>query len=533
MIRNLSKLKLLIFIGIIICCFFHVLSAAEENDSWTNFSKASQLYIENGSQKEIISLLKNVQKNTKDPILFCRASFLLADVYQKQLKSVEAQKIFQKVYKSKLEIPIHLLEEAKLRQGQLYLSENKIDKAIESFRSIAINDSSLFLQQETRFSLAWHSANQHQWETCDSLIQKLVSTNPNCEHDQKMKILLARKALANEEPATAIDLLNDTQDKAGLQYLAQAYEMAGKQIMAVSIYKKIHDGYPNSPEAEDALFQASQVFMRAGDWLAAKSELNRLLQYHPNSKFMDTIYFQLGWIYLNLDELEKAVKAFQFKPKSEFSNIYQYMEAECARKIGAVIPEKLQESIQLYNRIASLDLHSPIAPLAKIKVALTEMEKGDTTNAVISLRQFLSLYPKNDLIPVVNFLLAANEDQQKSKNYFENILQISTSGEILDAANFALQNQNYKLGKYQQIISRHSMLSKNDSSTALNNWQQATHLLLAESAYFLKHYELAIKEYDMVDQGESDYLSEKAALGKAWCAFQKQEFDSSIYMLEN
>ena len=56
------------------------LHAFDKNDAWTNFSKASQLYMQNGSQKEMISLLKNAQKYAEDPVLYCRASFLLADV---------------------------------------------------------------------------------------------------------------------------------------------------------------------------------------------------------------------------------------------------------------------------------------------------------------------------------------------------------------------------------------------------------------------------------------------------------------------
>ena len=75
--------------------------------------------------------------------------------------------------------------------------------------------------------------------------------------------------------------------------------------MAVSVYKKLHDKFPGTPEAQQALFQAAEVFMRAEDWLAARSEFKRLLQSGPQNA--DGIHFRLGWIYMNLGELDQAL----------------------------------------------------------------------------------------------------------------------------------------------------------------------------------------------------------------------------------
>ena len=336
------QIRITILTGVLFILSSVLVFAEEKRDDWTNFSQASRLFFENGSQDKIISLCKDIRKSTKDPVLFCRASFLLAESYVRQEKNEDAHKVFQNIYKSKLPISLNLIAETKLRDGQLFLHENSINQAIAIFTSVAKNDSCMFFQHEARFALAWHAGNQGLWDICDSLLQNFAATNLICENDPRIKTLKARKAIAQGDPETAIDLLKENPDKTGLKYLARAYELTGKQIMAVSIYKKIHDSFPNSTESEDALFQVVQVFMRAGDWLAALSELNRLMLYFPNSKYTDTAHFQLGWIYLNLDEIEEALSEFRFNCAPQYSNYFRYMEAECLRKIGIYFPEKLQ-----------------------------------------------------------------------------------------------------------------------------------------------------------------------------------------------
>ena len=535
-------IRIIILISVLFLLLSDPVFAEKNRSDWINYSQACRLFLDQGSQQKIISLCKRILKKTEDPVLFGRVSFLLAECYVRHQKTKDAHQIFKNIYKSKLEIPLTMIEEAKLREGQLFLNENRVNQAVALFTSVASltavtsltavaeNDSGSFFQQEARFALAWHGANQGRWQTCDSLLNSLIAANPLCENDQRMKILGARRAITLGDPETAIDLLKNNQSSAGLKYLARAYELTGKQIMAVSIYKKIHDSFPNSSVAEDALFQAVQVYMRAGDWLAAQSELTRLMSYFPLSKYTTIGHFQLGWIYLNLDEMDKALAEFRSDSATGYSNYFKYMEAECLWKIGRFIPEKLQESIQLFNNIVSLDPDSPIAPLAKVKVAMVEIDNGDTSNAIISLRQFLSLYPKNEMVPVVNFLIAINQDKHKSKKYFDNIIQSNIESNILDAAYFALQYQDYCSSNYQKVITWHTIMYKEDSTTISNYWQRANHLLLAESAYFLKHYELAQREYDLAASGKTDDLAEKAALGKAWASFEAGNLETAAAM---
>jgi TolA-binding protein len=521
---NKTKFSSALILGLLL--FSLSASLADNIDHhWEDFGKAAQLSAQNEDLGQVISLCKKIQKETEDPILFGRSSMLLADAYANLGNLEKAHQALRKVYQSKLKIPHALANEARLREGRLFLKQNWVEQASSLLRFVAMDDSSPLLQQEARVALAWQSAIEKNWEACDSLIEETVYSNPLYEHDYRVLQLKAQKAIEFGNPKAAIELLKDSESHASLQLLARAYEAAENPIMAVSVLKKVHDQYPGLSQSVQALFQAAEVFMRSGDFLAAEAELKRLLNDIPDGEFGSALHFRLGWVYLSLNRYENALDEFRRHSNPETVSYFKFMEAEVLRRMGTEDAFKLRKATQVFSDISSLHPRSPIAPLAKLKAALTEMERGDGVNAVISLRQFLTLYPKNKLAPIVNLLLAVNDKAGEGRKYLDNIINSNTGGVIFDAAFTALQGTDFRKGDYQEVINRSILVDQYDLEAMLNNWQRASRLLLAESAYFLGHYDLARTEYDRVAGHLADDLSQKASLGRAWCLLQTGKFD--------
>ncbi len=531
--NKLRHMEVCTLIIAILMLSFTCIGFANNGDTpWDNYARAAELFAQNASSEEILILCKNAQKETDDPLLFARVSLLQAQVLAKQKEMRKAHKILVELYSGKKELPEAVVSEALLRDAQLYLQVNQDDGALILLRMVAEKTSSTFLQQEARLALARQFADANNWQKCDSLLLNIVRDQPAYDTDERVLVLRARHNIANNEPETAISFLQRSQGKEALRYLAQAYELTGKPIMAVGVYKKIHDRFPESSEAEEALFQAGEVFMRSEDWIAARSQFNRLLQHFPNSHRAAVVYFRLGWIYLQRDEYEEALNAFRSGSTSENQSYMSFMEAECLRRMGANQPEKLQEAIVKYNSIIALYPNSPLAPMAKLRSALTWFEKGDSTDALISLRQFLALYPKDDLASAATFLLATHVENSKSRIYFNEILHQYPSGNIFDAALVALQKQDYDAGAYQEVINRKAHFQSVDISHTQNYFQRAHHFILAESAYYLRQYEPARKKYALASLNVEDDLSQKAALGDAWCLLQSGQLDSAIKALK-
>ncbi len=502
--------------------------ARGQESSWELYAKAAKLYEENGSQLEIITLCETVRKKGDEPLIVARAALLQSQVLAKQNDFRKAHKILDELLALGKKLPAGLLDEVRLRAAQLFLQAQQSDRALAIFENVAKNGSNLFFRQEARLALAWQLSKRSRHQQVDSLLGALIQDQKVYEKDERVLVVRARGELANNNPQAAIKILSSCEGATALSYLARAHEQAGQPMMAVGIWKKIHDHTPNSPEGEDALFQAGDVFMRAEDWMAAREQFHRFLQMYPNSARANEVQFRLGWTYLRSQDFEAALRAYRSVNLPQYQSYLSYMEAECLRRMGASQPEKLQEAINLYNGIVALDANSILAPLAKLRAATVQMEKGEVRDAIINLRQFLSLYPKDDLASAATFFLA----QQQGGNYFEDILQKYAGTIIFDAALVSLQKRDYQAGDYQNVINRSAQF-RGDSSGAANDFQRAQHLILAEAYYYLRQYEAAQREYDLALSKSDDELSQTAAMGKAWCVLQSGQLEAAASQFES
>ena len=523
--RNRNKMKKIILI-LVTVLFIPGLWAQNSNLPWQQYQQAATFYKDRAPLSQVIDLLQQVQRTSKDSVLLGRTLLLAASAYERALqydKALLELKKFELPGKNYLKT---MQSEAWLRTGNIFLKQNKVGYAEKYFNKVVEANSNPFQKKEAILGLAWISADDNKWQACDSLLSTLNIDSTAGIHDERILILNTRKLIANEQYKEAIKLVEKSETESGLYYLARANELAGNRIMAVSVYKKLHDMFPGTPEAQLALFQAAEVFMRAGDWLAARSEFKRLMQ--SGLQNADGIHFRLGWIYMNLNQLEEALAEFRFQASAENSGYFKYMEAECLRRQGATDSTKLDKAIVLFHNIASVDLKSPLAPLAKLKAGMTEMEKGNNSGALVTLRQFLSLYSKDELIPAVYFLLGMNENEKNSQKYFDQIIQQNQNSKFFDVAYFAMQNFDFQKENYQRVITRNASIKQGINASENNFWQRATHLLLAESAYFLKHYDQANAEYDLALAEMEDDLAQKAQVGKAWCTLQTQGPDAAL-----
>ncbi|MBN2009896.1 tetratricopeptide repeat protein [candidate division KSB1 bacterium] len=498
-------------------------------DSWTAAVKLSE---QTGTFEQALQQCKIVMKDADDPVMFGRAAMLAADLFIKMDKCRDAHNTLEQIYHSKREFPITMINEALLRDAKLYLQEQNIEAATTLLKRIISNLEDPFNPVEARVILAWCAVQKNDWAMCDSLTLQAVEANSVYQTDERVLTMQAMAALVRHDADRAINLLDGATSVNALQTLAQAYDQQDNQMMAVSIYKKLHDLYPNTPAAENALFQAAEVFMRAGDWLAARSEYNRLLQYFPQTRYAAVVHFRLGWAYLNLMQYNDALAEFRFPVSPQHAGAFQYMEGECLARMGQIDPDKAQQAIHKFHTLAAINLRSPLAPVAKMKAGLAELAKGDTIAAMNSLRQFLALFPKDDLMPAANFMLAMQENASTRAYFLKAIVQAQSNDDIFHAALFELLKQDFETGNYQKIIHSSNMIAASDSADHRSVWQRGVQLMLADAAYFLKHYDVAMQAYERAQSNTPDDISEKAQIGQAWCALQTQAIDSAIVRFE-
>jgi TolA-binding protein len=420
-----------------------------------------------------------------------------------------------------------------LRDARLFLQSEQIAKAHDLLTTVAAAGASRFYRLEAQLVLADVYTQKDRWREADSLLTLLEQTDIDGQpFGERLQVLRGRTHIANGDAESAIELLRQGSSLQALDVLALAYETADKPMMAVGVYKKITDLYPGSAAAENALFYAGEVFLRSEDWLAARPQFLRLLDLFPDTEYQIRLQFRLGYLYMKSGRLDEALAAFRTQTDADIESLFGYMEAECLRRQGQFDPEQYQKAILKYNSIAAVEPDSKLAPEIKFRMALTMLDKGDEKDALVSLKQFLILYPKNDLASAATFMLAIYSESQERQKYFKDILDRHPDGLIFDAAVTALQKKDYFARNYQDVINRKARFQSKDSAGISNAWQRIHHLLLAESFYYLQQYRQAITAYSKVAGEKDDELNQKAALGQAWCTLNAGQLDSAATLFD-
>lgn len=519
------------------------LSAAPA-DAWELYKEAARSFTAGEPIEHVIRQCARAHSGATDVVLYGRVSLLLSEAYLQQGQNGKAYKVLQELYSGQRDIPGPLADEARLRVANLYLAQGDRARASVLLRHVAEQSPSPIWHLEAALALAAIEADNQNWTQCDSMVTAVLSDQPAYAGDERVHLLRARSAIARNEAQTAIEVLRHAQSSAGLAWLAYAYELADKPIMAVGVYKKLHDRFQDTSEGKAALFLAGEVFMRAQDWLAARTQFEMLLKWHPESRFKTAVHYRLGWTYLKQSQYDAALAAFRQSGDSGVRVYFAFMQAECLRRLGEEDAGQHRQAILQYNSLMALAPRSPLAPLSKFQAALVRLESGETEEALISLRQFIALYPKHEMSGGAIFLLAAHGDEQARQRYFDEILQRYPGQVLFDAALAAQQYHDYQNSGFQEMVNRSARLTEGDSLGRDNRWQRLQHLLLAEAAYYLDQVALARREYERASGRhgigrhwleavtELDEVGQLSAQGTAWCLLKSGQLDSAAVLFE-
>jgi len=217
-------------IFILLILFISASIAQEANLPWLQYQKAAELYKQKAPVTQILSLVQEVQRTSKDSVLVGRSILLLASAldrdhqYEKALLELEK---FNQPGQKYLET---MQSEAWLRSGIILLKQKNIKSARNYFNKVLEGLNNSFLKDEAVLGLAWISADENNWERCDSLLSLIISTDISDVNDERILILKARQYISSNQYSEAIKLLENSESQSGLYYLASAHELAGNRV---------------------------------------------------------------------------------------------------------------------------------------------------------------------------------------------------------------------------------------------------------------------------------------------------------------
>ena len=495
--------------------------------SWPLYQQAVALFRSGTSPAKVQALCRTVLNNSNDQVLRARTRFLLSDSYAHEGDFQKAQGALQEILHQSA-LPSGLSDVAKLRQARLYRQSGNNSAAIEVLESVAREGANIFTCKEARLGLAEMLSQASDWQRADSLLE-LVQTGQltGSQNEERILILQARKALVQGQPDSAIGFLEGRSSERALFMLARAYRLAGQVVQSAQMYKQIEDVYPQ--KAEKAMYEAGNLFFSVSDWSAAADQFDRLLAHFPEGVFSQPARFRHGLSLLRAGKPEAALTALRRAGRTVPDLRFDYLQAECLRTL---LPEQRREAIALYRQVAALRPDSQLGKASILRVAALLFEANRLEDGIITLKQYLSLHPKDPSGETVSFVLTEYLPSAEADSYFQRILEGDRQGRINNASLASLQNRDYLAGRYMEVVSRAGQYAAQLQEGNPSYWRRVNHLLLAETSYYLQNYDLAAQNYEAAAGAAEDDISWNASLGQAWLHVQTGDLAQAAEMFE-
>lgn len=93
---------------------------------------------------------------------------------------------------------------------------------------------------------------------------------------------------------------------AGKLEAAAAHMAAGRQTVARAILKAAIEAHPNASEMDEIRYRYAETFFNEGDWRAAISEFNKVINNHPNSPWKCWSFYRQGESFEKMGQTDGA-----------------------------------------------------------------------------------------------------------------------------------------------------------------------------------------------------------------------------------
>ena len=236
----------------------------------------------------------------------------------------------------------------------------------------------------------------------------------------------------------------------------------------ISALNSLMAKYPNSEYYDDALFEKSRALVMQGKDAEAVAPLEKLLKDNPRSSLASEAGVQLGQLYFNTDNPQKAIVAY----KQVIQNYPNSEEANSAVQSLEGVYQDINDIGAYASYVNSLGGKMSISASRQDSLTYLAAEntymKGRKPEAKTSLQSYLTKYPRGIFVSDANFYLGTMAFEAGDKNTaladFNQVIN-SNNQKYLDNALIYVSGIEYDNGNYTQAYSAYEHLNAVSSTT--------------------------------------------------------------------
>jgi TolA-binding protein len=174
---------------------------------------------------------------------------------------------------------------------------------------------------------------------------------------------------------------------------AKSLESLKRSSESEILFQNLYEESPNSPFADDALYEHANLLGEKGAIDAAAEKYLELHSRYTASPLADEALYRRGELYFNSGNFEKARDSFReyrvHYPKGTLIDASLYWEGLSAYNDG-----DREEALRLWETLIESHEASPFRPDALMKITDARIENGDYRDALESVNELLQEYPE-------------------------------------------------------------------------------------------------------------------------------------------
>ena len=320
------------------------------------------------------------------------------------------------------------VDDSYLLMGKAYMYQGEFFLASETFKHIMIT----FPEEDVHYlAMIWLSRAYIMIDEDREAERILISLSDEADLPKEyLKAFYTTRTqlyLKNQEYGQAAEQLekameqkgNSKEDKIRYTYiLAQLYEAAGQNNLALAKFKKVTKYNPPYEMAFNARVSMAEVF-ESGEANSAdlKKLLGKMLKDSKNVEYKDQIYFALGNIAMEEGDREKAIEYYQLSVSTSVQNQYQkgYSSLTLA-KIYYDEPDYMLSAAYYDSAVSFLDRDYPgYAGLASLSASLGNLVSNVSTYELEDSVQVLAALPEEQRLSVIDGIIEKVRNKEEEE----------------------------------------------------------------------------------------------------------------------
>ena len=430
-----------------------------------SYFRAVELY-NNGNLAEAKTLFDETIATPVDKRYVALANYWLGEMAYSYNRYDVAQNYMQSFLSSSVEKPAQYISQANYTLGYTYYNQKNYQQAANAFAKVStgsfLPDANL-RAGDSNFALRNYSQAQNYYEQ-----------------------------VANQSTSAS--------DYANLQ-IAILNGLQGQTNTKLSQLQQLYTQKPNSPYADDALYEYARVFVTQENYGQAEQSFNQLISNYPNSDQLLNAYNQLGLINYNQQQYTQAINYYD-KIVQSYPNTEEAQTALTTIEEIYILQGDPDSYFAYLETVSGINVDADKRQEVVYQAAESQFQNGNCETAQTGFTNYISEYPRGTYASNAYFYRGECANQigntEQAVADFEAVINLAPnkfverslirvaryefrSGNYSNALQHYLQLEQYPNSIYEQEVNIGIMQSYHQLGQRENAEAYASRVLSAES----------------------------------------------------